>query len=145
VRAVRENIQPRTCCIDRVVARSIQQDRGWIFFRTARTVEVSKFFIIWHCTFVKNGKKGHARAKYKVRHIWKKNNCKTFSLGYDISYDNPETLAPLFTSDHNVIKWNSGWFITDKGNKVSKCETDHKPTVRPFWHCVFTTQILMKK
>ena len=54
MRAVRENIQPRSCCIDR--ARSIQQDRGWIFSRTARTVEVSKFFIIWHCTFAKIGK-----------------------------------------------------------------------------------------
>ena len=28
--------------------------------------------IIWHCTFVKNGEKGHARAKYKVRNICKK-------------------------------------------------------------------------
>jgi hypothetical protein len=64
--------QPRFCCIDRAIARSIQQDRGWIFSRSARTVEVSKFFIIWHCTFVKNGKKGHARAKYKVRNICKK-------------------------------------------------------------------------
>jgi hypothetical protein len=53
----------------------IQQDRGWIFSRTARTVEVSKFYIIWHCTFVKNGGGGggsHARAKYKVRNICKK-------------------------------------------------------------------------
>ena len=49
---------------DRAIARSVQQDRGWIFSRTARTVEVSKFFIIWHCTFVKYGKKGHATAKY---------------------------------------------------------------------------------
>ena len=48
MRAVRENIQPRSCCIDRAIARSIQQDRGWIFSRTARTVEISKFFIIWH-------------------------------------------------------------------------------------------------
>jgi hypothetical protein len=60
VRAVRENIQPRSYCIDRAIARSIQQDRGGIFSRTAQTVEASKFFIIWHCTFVKNGKKGHA-------------------------------------------------------------------------------------
>ena len=29
----RENIQPRSCCIDRAIARSIQQDLalGWIF------------------------------------------------------------------------------------------------------------------
>ena len=64
VRAVRENIQPRSCCIDRAIARSIQQDRGWIFSRTARTVEVSKFFIICrHCTFVKKWEKvtrGHS-------------------------------------------------------------------------------------
>ena len=33
-----------SCCIGRAIARSIQQDRGWIFSRTARTVEVSKFF-----------------------------------------------------------------------------------------------------
>ena len=45
MRAVRENIQPRSCCIDRAIARSIQQDRGWIFSRAARTVEVSKFFL----------------------------------------------------------------------------------------------------
>jgi hypothetical protein len=43
VSAVRENIQPRSCCIDRAISRSVQQDRGWIFSRTARTVEVSKF------------------------------------------------------------------------------------------------------
>ena len=74
------NIQPRSCCIDRVIARSIQQDRGWVFFRTARTVEVSKFFIIWHCMFVKKwGKKGHAMAKYKVRNICKKTIVKMFS------------------------------------------------------------------
>jgi hypothetical protein len=59
----------------------IQQDRGWIFSRTARTVEVSKFYIIWHCTFVKNGRKGHARAKYKFRNsLPKKYNCKKCSL-----------------------------------------------------------------
>ena len=34
------------------------------------------------------------------------------------SYDNPEILAPLSTSDRNVIKWNSRRFITEKGNKV---------------------------
>jgi hypothetical protein len=45
VRAVRENIQPRSCCIDLAIARSIQQDLGWIFSRTARTVEVSKLLI----------------------------------------------------------------------------------------------------
>ena len=64
---MRENIQPRSCSIDLAIARLIQQDLGWIFSRTARTIEVSKFFIIWHCTFVKNGKRGHARVKYKVR------------------------------------------------------------------------------
>jgi hypothetical protein len=32
-----------SCCIDREIARSIQQDRGWIFSRAVRTVEVSKF------------------------------------------------------------------------------------------------------
>jgi hypothetical protein len=31
VRALRENIEPLSCCIDRAIARSIQQDRGWIF------------------------------------------------------------------------------------------------------------------
>ena len=41
----RENIQPRSCCTDRAIARSIQQDLGWIFSRTARTVEVSKFLL----------------------------------------------------------------------------------------------------
>ena len=51
---------------------NLLHDRGWIFSRTARTVEVSKFFIIWHCTFVKNGRKGHARAKYKVRNSLQK-------------------------------------------------------------------------
>ena len=49
MRAVRQNIKPRPCCIDRAIARSIQQDRGLIFYRAARTVKVSKFFfIIWH-------------------------------------------------------------------------------------------------
>jgi hypothetical protein len=43
-----------------------------IFPYTVRTVEVCKFFIIWHSTFVKKWKKCHARAKYKVRNIWKK-------------------------------------------------------------------------
>ncbi len=30
VRAVWENFKPRSCCIDRAIARSIQQDRGLI-------------------------------------------------------------------------------------------------------------------
>ena len=56
---LRENIQPRTCCI----SESIQQDRGWIFSRTARTVEISKSLIIWHWTFVKNGGERTREAK----------------------------------------------------------------------------------
>ena len=44
MRAVWENIKPRSCCIDRAIARSIQQDRGLIFSHTARTIEDSKFF-----------------------------------------------------------------------------------------------------
>ena len=32
--SVRENIQPRSCCIDLAISRSIQQDLGWIFSRT---------------------------------------------------------------------------------------------------------------
>ena len=43
------------------IARSIQQDRGWIIPHTARMVEVSTFFIIWHCTFVKKWKRGHTK------------------------------------------------------------------------------------
>ena len=50
----RENIQPRSC---------------WIFSRTARTVEVSKFFIIVR---LHKWGKGHARSKYKVRNTCKK-------------------------------------------------------------------------
>jgi hypothetical protein len=38
VRAARENIQPRSCSIDLAIARSIQQDLGWIFSRTALTL-----------------------------------------------------------------------------------------------------------
>ena len=41
MRAVLENVQPRTCCVDRAIAMSIQQNRGWIFSRTSRMVEVS--------------------------------------------------------------------------------------------------------
>jgi hypothetical protein len=80
VRAVRENIQPRSCCIDRAIARSTQQDRGWIFSRTARTVEVSKFFIIW--TFVKKWKERSREGKMQSpKQFAKKNNCKKCSLG----------------------------------------------------------------
>ena len=64
MRAVRENIQPRTCCIDRAIARSIQQDRGWIFSRIARRTIVRLQKTV--------GGKGHARAKYKVQNIWGK-------------------------------------------------------------------------
>ena len=39
-----ENIKPRSCCIDRTIARWMQEDRGWIFSHTARTVEVIKSF-----------------------------------------------------------------------------------------------------
>ncbi len=35
VRLVRENIKPRSCCTDPAMARSIQQDRGLVFSRTA--------------------------------------------------------------------------------------------------------------
>ena len=38
VRAVWENIKPRSCCIDLAIARSIQQDLGLIFSRTALTL-----------------------------------------------------------------------------------------------------------
>jgi hypothetical protein len=38
VRAVRENFQPRSCCIDLAIARSIQQYFGWIFSRIALTL-----------------------------------------------------------------------------------------------------------
>ena len=59
--------------IDRAIARSIQQDRGWIFSRTARTVEVSKFFIIWHCTFVKKwGKRSREGKVQNPKHLQKK-------------------------------------------------------------------------
>jgi hypothetical protein len=81
VRAVRENIQPRSCCIDRAIARSIQQDRGWIFSRTARTVE--KFLIIWHCTFVKKWEKSSCEGKVQSpKHLQKRTiTCKKCSLG----------------------------------------------------------------
>ena len=57
MRAVRENIQPRSLAV-------IQQDGGWIFSRTARTVEVSKFFIIWHCSkkWEKRSREGKAQS-----------------------------------------------------------------------------------
>ena len=70
MRAVQENIQLRSFCIDRAIARSIQQDRGWIFSRTAPTVEVSKLFFYYMALYVK-WEKGHARAKSKT--IAKKN------------------------------------------------------------------------
>ncbi len=38
VRAVRENIKRRSCCIDLAIALSTQQDLGLIFFRTALTL-----------------------------------------------------------------------------------------------------------
>jgi hypothetical protein len=60
--------------IDRAIARSIQQDRGWIFSRTARTIEVSKFFYYMALYVCRNGKKGYARSKYQVRNIFPKNN-----------------------------------------------------------------------
>ena len=84
MRAVRENIQPRSCCIGRAIARSIQQDRGWIFSRTARTVEVSKFFIIWHCTFVKNEEKRSREGKVQSpKHLQKRTNyCKKCSQAW---------------------------------------------------------------
>jgi hypothetical protein len=64
VRAVRENIQPRSLAV-------IQQDGGWIFSRTARTVEVSKFFIIWHCSkkWEKRSREGKAQSP---KHLQKK-------------------------------------------------------------------------
>jgi hypothetical protein len=54
----------------------MQQDRGWIFSRTARTVEVSiisKFSIIWHCTFVKMEKRS---GEGKVGKVQSPNICK---------------------------------------------------------------------
>jgi hypothetical protein len=83
VRVVRENIQPRTSWIDWAIARSIQQDRGWIFFRTARTVEVSKFFIIWHCTFVKN--------RYAMRTGCMPSETLWCASAYNFWYNCPET------------------------------------------------------
>ena len=38
VRAVWENIKPRSCFIDLAIARSIQQDISLIFFHTALTL-----------------------------------------------------------------------------------------------------------
>jgi hypothetical protein len=38
VREVRENIQPRFCCIDLAIARSTQKVLGWIFSSTALTL-----------------------------------------------------------------------------------------------------------
>ncbi len=43
VQAVRENIKPRSCCIDLAIARSIQQDLGLIFSRT-----VSKLLLFFY-------------------------------------------------------------------------------------------------
>jgi hypothetical protein len=44
VRAVRENIQPRSCCIDLAIARSIQQDLGW-YFPVLPSLSVSKLLL----------------------------------------------------------------------------------------------------
>ena len=82
MRAVRENIQPRTCRIDRAIARSIQQDRGWIFsVLPERLRSVSFLLAVWQYTFVENGKKRSYEGKVQSPTYLKKNNCKTFSLG----------------------------------------------------------------
>ena len=76
MRAVRENIKPRSCCIDRAIARSVQQDRGLIFSRTARTVEVSKFFYYkFFIIYLRLQKKKQTQSRgakvYKVHDIFK--------------------------------------------------------------------------
>ena len=38
VRAVGENIKPRSCCIELAMARSIQRDTGLVFSRADRTI-----------------------------------------------------------------------------------------------------------
>jgi hypothetical protein len=45
VRAVRENIQHRSCCIDLAIALPIQQDLGWIF-PVLPSLSVSKLLIL---------------------------------------------------------------------------------------------------
>jgi hypothetical protein len=55
------------------IARSIQQDRSWIFFRTARKVEVSKFFYYMALKVT--------RGQSTKSDTFAKTNCKSFSLG----------------------------------------------------------------
>ena len=40
VRAMRENIKPRSCCIELAMARSIQRDKGLVFSHADRTITV---------------------------------------------------------------------------------------------------------
>jgi hypothetical protein len=77
VTAVRENIQPRSCCIDRAIARSIQQDRGWIISLTARTVEVIKFFYYMALYVCKKWGKRSREGKVQTETFAKKNNSTT--------------------------------------------------------------------
>ena len=53
----------------------IQQDRGWIFSRTARTVEVSNFFLYGIVRLWKMGKRVTRGQSTKSETFAKKNNC----------------------------------------------------------------------
>ena len=48
MRSLQGNLRPRSCSIDRAIARSMHQDRGLRFPCNDRTDEVNKLFIIWH-------------------------------------------------------------------------------------------------
>ena len=47
MRSLQGNLRPRSCSIDRAIARSMHQDRGLRFPCNDRTDEVNKLFIIW--------------------------------------------------------------------------------------------------
>jgi hypothetical protein len=57
----------KDCCIDRAMARSIQQDRSVGYFPVLpERLRSVRFLLLCHFTFVKNGgREGHAKAKYK--------------------------------------------------------------------------------
>jgi hypothetical protein len=68
-RAVWANMKSRSCCIDRAIARRLQQDRGLIFSRHPELRSTSRTMPYNKKTYCVKTKKKRGHAKYKVWNI----------------------------------------------------------------------------
>ena len=82
---MRQNIQPRTCCIVRaIIARSIQQNRGWIFFhpKVNGCMRSVRFLLYGICHGEKRSREGKVQMQ---THLQKKTIVKHFLRGVNYS------------------------------------------------------------